>query len=292
MASRKAEVLDLAPGLDGVSLIADAIREAANLGEATARAAWKPVMAPAGVASDTEEWYLQQLAPDAPAEVVKVPHRRKALASSHAEVASFVDWVGRRAGLLGTQPEVFVGRENVYAVWNKGTNLPNDTAQLPLEHCEAWKAVQRLISGVGQKDLHKLLTTALHGHVDEKLAWQVSMLSHYVQSNCDVAISRTGLADVAISERLSLRFTGGGEDQTEEIGVEWTYTGPVWTCWQTPFSVPLRMVISKEKDAGLRFEFAPLGLESLMLEYRADLAETVEAGLEPVNIPVYVGSVQ
>lgn len=159
------------------------------------------------------------------------------------------------------------------------------------EAIEEWVALGKLIAGTGQKELHKLLTTVLHGYIPERLALQVAMLSHYVQSNCDVAIARTGLADVAVSERLTLRFTGGGEDQTEEIGVEWVYTGRVWTCYDAPISVPLRMVISKEKDAGLRFEFAPLGLEARLLEYRKGLADHVTNELSGAGIPVYVGSV-
>lgn len=292
MASKKAQELELNAGVGSVgSLIADAIREAANLGEATARASWKPVMASAGVASDTEEWYLQQLAPEVPAELVKVARRPVAVTSSHSGVQSFTDWVSRRSGEAGPTPEVFVGKEAVQAKWNMDNHGPKDSAALPLVACESWKALQQLIAGVGQKELHKLLTTSLFGCIGERLALQISLLSHYVQQNCDVAIARTGLADVAISERLSLRFTGGGEDQTEEIGVEWTYTGPVWTCYDAPISVPLRMVISKEKDAGLRFEFAPLGLEALMLAYRRGLADDVADGLGESGIPVYVGSV-
>lgn len=291
MASKSAQEIEI-ESLGRGSLIADAIAAAADLGMAVARASWSASVVATPVITETDQWYLQQLSPDAPAELVVVPHRRRPVVTAHAALGSFTDWVTVRAGVAGPTPEVFVGPNSVDARWNVATELPRDMATLPLVPCESWNALQQLVAGVGQKDLHKLLTTALHGCIPERLALQVAMLSHYVQSNCDVAISRTGLADVSVSERMSLRFTGGGEDETEEIGVEWTYTGPVWTCFEEPISVPLRMVISKEKDAGLRFEFAPIGSEALLLVYRRWLADAVGSGLAEAGIPVYVGSVK
>lgn len=195
---------------------------------------------------------------DEAATVVKVPHERRAVVVSHGALESFTQWVSARSGEYMEAPEVFVGRDCVDARWHVGSKLPNDHAKLPLVACEAWVALGKLIAGTGQKELHKLLTTVLHGY---------------------------------IPDRLAPRFTGGGEDQTEEIGVEWVYTGRVWTCYDAPISVPLRMVISKEKDAGLRFEFAPLGLEARLLEYRKGLADHVTNELSGAGIPVYVGSV-
>jgi len=295
MASKK--VQDLAGLAEGVvavdhgsgSMISNAISYAADMGAAACRAAWTPSLTKTGVETETETWWLQQLDPALPATVERVPRKANAVRSMHGDVVSFSQWVSRRAEAAG-KPEVFVAGNAVRAAWGLEGHGAQDTASLPLTACEAWQALRRLIQGVGQKELHKILITQLHGLLPAALALQIAMLSHNVLKNCDVAISRTGLADIQVGERLVLHFTGGqGVDEKAEVRVEWVYTGPVWTCFAAPISVPLRMVISNEKEGGLTFEFAPIGLEALLLAYRAQLAEEIEAKLE--TIPVYLGEV-
>lgn len=240
------------------SMIADAIARAAALGKATAeahhQAYYKLVYQ-----EEERDLFLQCPGGGAAAELVAVDRPRSTVSSEHHSLTSFAAWVIEHNGDRDVVSkdevpcQVFVDRSEVVAQW--GANCwtsGRDRAVLPLAFTEAWKALERLRAGVGQKELHELLTADLHGCVDDALALH--------------EINDEG-----------------------ELPVDWEFSGPVWTCFDEPITVPLRLSIWKPKDSGLMFKFAPAGLEARLIAYRGVLAESVAESLDGSVRAVYQG---
>jgi hypothetical protein len=260
--------------IEAPSMIADAIKEAAKLGRRAADAEFDPLYTKVRE-SEEEEFWLSKMDLGAKATIERMPRARKRRRLEFLSLGSFADWVSHFDP--DGNPVVLVDEEAVVAQWNLTGHEAAHVARLPLELSESWRALERLFAGVGQQELHKLLSTSLSGHVDDLLMMQIAKLSHVSTSELNVDIKRTGLGDAQARQAMRLFFSGPEGQDDADIEVNWEYIGPVWTCFQEPITIPLRMVISKQEKGGLVFEFAPVGKEAALIAYRGALC--VELGV-------------
>lgn len=273
--------------LSGPSIIADAFMAAQHLGRRSAEAEFGPICKKVQESEDKEVWLFK---PDmhTVAELKEIPRARKRRRLEFLSLESFADWVSHFDP--DGDPVVLVDEEAVVAKWNITGYEADHVARLPLAPAESWRALERLFTGVGQQELHKLLSTSLSGHLDDLLMMQIAKLSHVSTSELNVDIKRTGLGDAQARQAMRLFFSGPEGQDDADIEVNWEYVGPVWTCFQDPITIPLRMVISKQEKGGLVFEFAPVGKEAALIAYRGALC--VELGnLVGDAAAVYQGSV-
>lgn len=273
------------------SLIADAISTAVEIGAKQARATWRPHF---GIVRESEKLveFVKQLDPEQPADLIAVDRPRNSVALELTTLKSLVDMLAAPHSCLAVAgiPIVQVMPDVVRADYNPDGHLARHSIEMPLAHAESYKALQKCMKGVLQPDFWKLLATDLNGCFPEVFEVQISQLGHTQKTATDVNIERSGIGTVNSVSSLKLHFNTPKGPQDAEIIIDWTYIGPLWTCFEMNIEIPCRLVISAER--GLLFELVPRRLEALILQHRAALAQTLIDMLaaRDSTIPVYEGN--
>lgn len=273
------------------SFLADAVDRIAGLG---AKADLLHFHADAVALSEdeTKVTYMLRLDPTGPAVLQEFPRRRRRRRVELATMASFVDYLARPHKYLAESgvPVVTVELAVVAAAYNPDGYEGTHQVEMPLEFAESYKALQRLMDGVKQGTLWALLATDLQGCFPDEYEYVISQLSHYTKHNYEVDIQRTGIANVNSSSSFELTWKTPTGEKSNEVEINWTYLGPLWSCYPVSIEIPLRLVILQ--DDGLLFKFFPQGLEALLLQHRAALANQLTADLAAAGaaIPVYEGT--
>lgn len=285
------------------SFLADALSTAAELGRRAGECAFLPRVHALEPTEDQCRFLMHLDGRDA-ATITEVPRPRKVVIAELATLPSFCDFLSKPHAALSESgvPLVTVERAQVAADYNPDGHFACHRVQMPLEFSESFQALREIMgmprndadgeakgSGVTQKRLWVLLATELQRCFPEEHEYVISQLSHYEKSATKVSIARSGIGSVDRSATLELRWETPTGEQKSEIEIDWTYVGPVWTCFDLPIEIPLRLVISSED--GLRFRLYARGLEALLLQHRAALANqlTAELAANGANIPVYEG---
>jgi len=273
------------------SMIADAISTAVAIGEEKARAAFVPHFERVRE-TETTITYVDQLDPETSAELVEVERPRQCVALELTTLKSYVDMLAtpHKAFIDSGVPIVQVMPDVVRADYNPDGHFERHCIEMPLAHSESYKALQKCTKGVLQPDFWKLLATDLNGCFPEVFELQVSQLGHTQKHATDVNIERSGIGTSNTVSSLKLHFNSPKGPQDAEIIIDWTYVGPLWTCFDLNIEIPCRLVISVE--AGLKFELVPRRLEALTLQHRAALAQELINMLSArdCTIPVYEGN--
>lgn len=275
------------------SFLADAVERIAGLG---AKANLQAFLPSASILAETEETTTRsiRLDPSGPAVLQDFPRKRATRSAELVTMASFVDYLARPHDYLAESgvPVVTVDRAVVVAAYNPDGHEGTHRVVMPLEFAESFKALQRLIDGVKQKTLWTLLATDLQGCFPEEYEYVISQLSHYSKHATEVDIQRTGITTGQTSSSFELTWKTPTGDKSSEIEIDWTYVGPLWSCYPVSIEIPLRLVITPED--GLLFRFFPRGLEALLLQHRAALANQLTADLAAAGaaIPVYEGKLE
>lgn len=272
------------------SLIADAIEKAVELGNRSALTHFSPLHTKVQ-ASETTELYLTRYSPEGAAELVESVRPRTDIALTLTTLKSFADMLAAPHVSLASSgvPIVQVMPEFVVAHYNPDGHESRHLLCMPLRHSESYMALQKCFKGVRQEDFWKLLATDLSGCFPETFELTISTLGHQVKQMTDVNIERSGIGSSTTVSALTLHIATPKGPQEAEIAIDWTYVGPLWTCFDLSIEIPCRLVISAER--GLLFELVPKRLEALTLQHRAALAvELIEMlTARGASIPVYEG---
>lgn len=277
---------NLVPG----SLIADAFQAAVEIGNRNALTHFSPMHAKVG-SSENKDFYLTRYAPDGAAGLVEAARPRERVSLTLTTLKSFTDMLATPHAALASSgvPIAQVMPDRVVAEYNPDGHEGRHLVCMPLDFSESYKALKKCFAGVKQQDFWKLLATDLSGCFPEHFELTVSTLGHQIRNMTDVNIARSGISDVNTVNALTLHISTPSGPQEAQIEIDWTYVGPLWTCFDLNIEIPCRLVISAER--GLLFELVPKRLEALTLQHRAALAETLLEMLAArgASIPVYEG---
>lgn len=171
---------------------------------------------------------------------------------------------------------IFVGEASVKADLDYLSPV-HQSVTLPLSFSEEYEALNGLMRGIGQKDLWRLLLTKLDGCIPVDLFMQISNIRVANESKADLQIERIGLGKVNAVSAIRVTYTTGKGSETADVGTEWVYEGRIWESYSKKFQIPLTMEVST--DGGLKFQFHPRKLETILRQARLELVGDVNAGV-------------
>lgn len=183
---------------------------------------------------------------------------------------------------------LFVGDDKVYADCAYGSR---EGAQcvLRLEPSEEYQALEKLMEGVGQKELWRALISDLDGCFDTTLLLQVSNLEFADDSKATVKIDAAGLGDATARACFRVTTTGEGGPSSATLTLDWTWRGRIWRCFEDQADIALRLELMKKKDGGLVFIFHPKRLSEVVDNHRQRLVERIKAAA-PERFTVHEGA--
>lgn len=160
---------------------------------------------------------------------------------------------------------------------------------LPLENSVEYDALLKLTTGVGQKELWKLLITDLDGCLPESLLAAISVIqvSSKTEGNCEIKL--TGESSSRSNSGLKVTFQPkeGAELKETTIPLDWEWKGRIWECFDRVCAIKLRLEI--DTDAGLRFIFNPRKMAQTLIEQRACLVEHLQEKIS-ARFQIYQGN--
>lgn len=182
---------------------------------------------------------------------------------------------------------VFVSPDKIEATLLYGHPLRHK-ATLPIKDSEEFAAILRLGDGVTQKELWRLLITALDAKVDPALLVQISSIGIRAKDDREFTIRPAGLTQGQARNALivsTLNPTTG--EQVSEIRTDWVFHVRLWECFETEYDIPTVLEIVPT-DNGLMFLFHPKGLQDILRQARQDLVEEINTAL-PSQFKAYCG---
>ncbi len=186
---------------------------------------------------------------------------------------------------------IFVGGEFATANMSYQSNVVHE-ASLPLHISEEFDALQKLTQGVTQKELWRALVTDLADSFPVSLRLAISNLAMTNTEGRQVQISDVGLSDESAQRKAVITFQSqkaGETAMTKELVLDWTFVGRYRECFDHKITVPIRMTLSIEDGEGPIFTFHPLGLPTIMRQYRHDLVAHIVKGINSEWYTVHEG---
>ena len=193
--------------------------------------------------------------------------------------------------IRGQKHIVFVGGEFVTANLSYSSNCVQ-AAYLNLDLAEEFLALLKLGNGVGQKTLWRLLVTHLSGCFSDALLLAISDLSLTATEESAATIEELGGGEESSSRRAEITFPSrktGDTETKKTIEVDWVYTGRYRECFQQQIVVRVRLEIAIENGSP-RFYFHPMGLPTIMREYREALADHLRNELKAERYTIHEGT--
>lgn len=247
----------------------------------------------------TERAFLVRKGPQVPAEIVRFPVE---IYDRDHELFSLDGLIAYLTELRSTlQPVVFVGKDAIVAPLQYPTTDPS-SVRVALALSEEYAALQKLTSGVTQKQLWRLLTTDLHGCIgqpptdaapfapDLSLALDVAGLQADSRNVSEIQIDRTGVTNRAGSSRLTLNIIDSvNGSRPWNVQTEWAWRGRIWDCFNAEVLIHLTLEII-ETERGLLFQFHPRRLQSVLRCARTELVGHLRVELKDVCL-VYDGEI-
>ena len=182
---------------------------------------------------------------------------------------------------------VFVGTAGVTANLAYG-QLANQMAYLELEFSEEYAALMRLLAGVSQRELWRLLITALDASIDRALLLSIAQISITPTGVNTVRIDDVDSTDKTVRDSLEITWGGGAKgDKVATIETDWVWTGQVFECFPHVVSINLRLEVQTSEN-GIQFTFHPRRLDAVLRGTRNALVERLQSGV-PKHISVYEG---
>ena len=206
-----------------------------------------------------------------------------------SSVASFVQFLVDR-GTAST--DVWVGPYVVMADLDRATPQLW-MANLLLPPSEEMKALQRLFAGVYQKDLWRLLSTDLFDSFPDSLLMSVSSIRTKKEIGRQVDFSVTGIESSKANQTISVEFQDGDQRRDVSIGVEWPWTGRLWSCWDRQDTIHTRLQLDYDDDKhALLFTFHARRLSEVYETARDALVEHLVAAFRDYESPpqIYNGT--
>lgn len=272
--------------------LADAIRTAADLGARASRMAFQPTMEKFN-SDEKKDYYIQHLDPALKAEIVEHDRPQRDRQADFYSLDSFVHAIHDETTLGNPGVHaVYIDKEAMYGLFNQGGHERKTQFKMELEHTEQYKAFLKITKGVGRQELWQLLATDLYGCLPAGLEFQIMNLRMYEDSKQEITIQPTGLKTGQASNAVKICYDDPKEGKKDlELGLDFTYKGTVWTCFDDEIQVPMRLVVSNTAE-GLHFRFFPRGLGSLLIAHHGRLSNEVAEMLSELDcaIPVYQGS--
>jgi len=175
---------------------------------------------------------------------------------------------------------VFVGVNRAVANLNY---LEHSTHQVTLNliPSEEHDALERLIEGVSQRELWRLLISDLKGCIDPGLLLAVGSIKAVQKSDIATEIDVTGISDQKGASSVTITYPALGSKggtQTAAIPVDWTWKGRIWECFDQEFSINLRLELDTEKGP-LVWRFHPERQDRVWREARQALVERLQVDL-------------
>jgi hypothetical protein len=167
---------------------------------------------------------------------------------------------------------LFVGDDLIHAdlqYQQRGTHR----AKLPLVKSEEYKALERLMAGVPQKELWRLLLSKLDGCLPLELMLQASNIQIKGEYVSDTKIERTGLGNSNTAQVTRITYTApdGKGTKTSDIGTNWAFMGRIWEAYDEQFEIPLTLEIKTEDVKEPLFIFHPRRLDKVLREAKLAL---------------------
>lgn len=160
---------------------------------------------------------------------------------------------------------------------------------LPLTASPEFNDLIELTKGVGQKNLWRLLVTTLSTAMDATLLLQIARIHIKAQSESSMDIQVSGLQDDTCQSSVVVTYGDPkAGPQTREIGLDWVWTGRIWTEFDREYPVNLRLEVMAT-DSGLRFVFHAVDLETARQKARLDLVTHLTSAINPARFTVYDG---
>ena len=280
------------------TMLSDAVEAIAELGKQNADASFRPETTI--LFQDEDHVHrVNHLDPNSPAVIDKFPRPRAMKNLEFYSRESFCAAVTnedqrRQKAKTILEAGVFVHSRSVDARWNLSGHEARDTFTMPLDRTVQFATLEKLGGGVTRKELWKLLATSLHGCFPAALEMQIASLQVIESRKEDITIHASGLAGGSESSEIILEYTDPNEgNKKKKVAMDWEFTGPVWTCFLEPVSIPCRLTIEKSANGVMVFQFHPRGMEAILLAHRQNLVGKIQESLTAAKcgIPVYQGDV-
>ena len=173
----------------------------------------------------------------------------------------------------GGKGAVFVQGESVFATFEYWSP-EQQSAKLALAPSEEYRALERLMHGVDQKMLWRLLVTDLHGCMDTSLLLAVSRLNVKAKAESDVQIAPVGIDSTSGGNTIAVTY-GAGKDGsvTANIETEWTWKGRLWD--QFPYESEITLRLELDMSDGLVFRFHPRRLGDVKRDVQQALVKAL-----------------
>lgn len=186
---------------------------------------------------------------------------------------------------------IFVGGDFVTANMSYRSNIVHE-ASLPLHVSEEFNALMELTKGVSQKELWRALVTDLADSFPISLRLAISNLAMTNTEGRQVQISDVGLSEESAQRKATIIFPSqkaGETDTTKELDLDWSFVGRFRECFDHVIKVPIRIELSVEQGEAPIFTFHPLGLPTIMREYRHVLVAHIIEGVDSTRFTVHEG---
>lgn len=182
---------------------------------------------------------------------------------------------------------VFVAPDRIEATLLYGHPLTHK-ATLAVNDSEEFAAIKRLGAGVNQKELWRLLITALDAKVDPALLVQISSIGIKAKDDREFTIRPAGLTQgLAKNALIVSTLNPATGEQVSEIRTDWVFHVRLWECFDQEYDIPTVLEIVPT-DKGLVFLFHAKGLQDILRQARQDLVEEINAAL-PSQFRAYCG---
>lgn len=220
-------------------------------------------------------------------EINKIPPKRKHLFYT---IDSFCNFL-KSPYIEGQGKEgiVFVNNEQVLAELDY-RHCPQELALLPLSRAPEYTALEKLINGVTQKQLWRLLVTDLHDCFSPQLLLAIGGIKISTQNLAQTVVNELGVMKNEISNDITIQFSDGKSIQTTTIEKEWTWTGAIYEGSNVTIEIQCRLelFVSEEKKC-IVFQFHPYQLERRKQEFLTRFTAELRQNL-PVNFPAFEGT--
>jgi hypothetical protein len=182
---------------------------------------------------------------------------------------------------------VFVGERVIQARLGYGDRRLDWSLALHLSPTPEYSALQVLFEGVSQAELDRLLKTDLFGCLPPELLLVIANLNISAKREGSVEIDPIGLSKSSFAKSVAVSYSlKNGTTARAEIPLDWSYIGPIWTCWDTKYEIALRLSVEMYEDGGVRFIFHPRQLSETLRRVRLDLLNELRAGV-PDSVSVF-----
>ncbi len=226
--------------------------------------------------TEDEERILVRKGNDAEPEILVLKRQRPDRRHSFDDLEGFVEYLNSShtaddAGI------VFVSDNQVSAdLAYKQHSI--QTALLGLTLSPEYQALSNL-KEVSQKELFTILISDLSGCFPDELLLQIRSIRVNKDNEGTVKIDPLGVVSGKQGLVTKITATGAGDVQEAEIGTEWTFEVPVWTCMDEVYEVKTRLEVDVVNGA-LFFTFHRIRIDKVLRSAKknlvAELSETVE----------------